>query len=91
MAADTNFQQKIQPLSAEEQRGTCEVRAREFRLGSSGLKGRHKKLQTLHYHISEIFNLVKRVDCIYPTPTNYTSHTPTPALSFFRYRVLLCM
>ncbi|KAK7805533.1 hypothetical protein U0070_023136 [Myodes glareolus] len=40
MAADTNFQQKIQPLAAEEQRGACEVRGREFRLGSSGQKGR---------------------------------------------------
>lgn len=79
MAADTNFQQKIQPLGAEEQRGACEVSGREFRLGSSGLKGRHEKLQTLRYRISEIFNLVKKVDCIYPTPTNYSSH-PMPHL-----------
>lgn len=47
MAADTNFQQKIQPMGAEEQHGSCEVSGSDFTLGSSGLEGRHKKQQTL--------------------------------------------
>jgi hypothetical protein len=46
MAADPNFQQKSQPLGAEEQPESCEVSRSDFMIGSSGLQGRRRKLQT---------------------------------------------